>query len=262
MPLIQRSERSSHWYTRDGKSMHTVIAKKTGLPRSTNITDARKLDLVPSVTNILAMKSKPALETWKIDKAIIAAADNPQKDGEPREVWLSRIAEMANEESRKAAEFGTMLHDGLEAHLTGEGVATGETEIFLRPTFEWLRENIVQTIDTEQSFVADEGFAGRRDLYAVMKHNGQERRAVIDFKTQRFKGKADATFYKEWSMQLAAYARPLSEGGEPLLVSIAIPSDAPGRPCIKVWDNASKAWHAFLACFDLWKFEKDYYPGS
>jgi hypothetical protein len=260
MPLIQRTERSSHWYTRDGKSMHTVIAKTTGLPRSTTIRDARKLDLVPSVTNILAMKSKPALETWKIDKAIIAAADNPQKDGEPREVWLSRIATMADEEARKAAEFGTMLHDALEDHLTGKAEPTGEVETYLRPTFEWLRENVAQVIDTEQSFVAEEGYAGRRDLYCLLRHNGAERRALIDFKTQRFKGKADATFYKEWSMQLAAYARPLSEGGEPLLVSIAIPSDGPGRPCVKAWDNGGQAWHAFLACFSLWKFEKEYYP--
>jgi hypothetical protein len=240
--------------------MHTVIAKGTGLPRATTVTDARKLNLVPSVTNILAMKSKPALETWKIDKAIIAAADNPQKDGEPRDVWLSRIAELAQEETRKAADFGTMLHDALENHLTGDAEPTGEVETYLRPTFEWLRENVAQVIDTEQSFVADEGFAGRRDLYCLLRHNGTERRALIDFKTQRFKGKDKPTFYKEWSMQLSAYARPLSEGGEPLLVSLAIPSDAPGRPCVHIWDNGADAWAAFLACFEIWKFEKNYRP--
>jgi hypothetical protein len=261
MPLIQRTERSSHWYTRDGQSMHTVTGKSTGLPRATTIRDARKLNLVPSVTNILAMKSKPALETWKIDKAIIAAADNPQKPGEPRDVWLSRIADMAQEETRKAADFGTMLHDALEDHLTGQGVATGEVETFLRPTFEWLRENVAEVIDTEQSFVAAEGYAGRRDLYCILREqNGKKHRALIDFKTQRFKGKTDATFYKEWSMQLAAYARPLSGEGGVMLMSLAIPSDAPGRPCARVWENEAEAWSAFLACFELWKFEKEYRP--
>ena len=260
MPLITRSERSSHWYTRDGKSAHTVIAKSTGLPRPTTVRDARAMNLIPSVTNILAMKSKPALETWKIDKAIIAAADHPQKPGEPRDVWLSRIATMADEESSKAAECGTMLHDALEAHLTGKGTATGETELYLRPTFEWLRKHVVEVIAAEDSFAAAEGFAGRRDLHAIIDIGAGPRAAVIDFKTQKFKGKEEATFYKEWSMQLAAYAAPLD--GDLLLVSIAIPSDAPGRPCIQVWSNRDAAWRAFLACFELWKFEKGYDPSK
>jgi len=257
---INRTPESSHWYHRDGTPCHEVTAKSTGLPRPTTVKDARKLGLVPSVTNILNMKSKPALNTWLQDNAIRAALATPQNPGEPDEQWHSRIAEEAGRIGKEAAEWGTLLHSHLETYLT-TGAMTGPGDIleYLRGAETWLRDNIETTIQAEQSVVGDLGYAGRLDLYAMLKDG---RRAVIDFKSQKLVGKRAPGFYKEWSMQLAAYGDCLREEGEPLpaLISVIIPSDAPGPVFIKEWDNGVDALDAFHSCFRLWCFEKDYTP--
>ena len=257
---ITRKPESSHWYHRDGTACHEVTAKTTGLPRPTTVADARKLGLVPSVTNILNMKAKPALNTWLQDNAIRAALTTPQNPGEPEDVWRSRIAEESERIGREAAEWGTLLHSHLETYLT-TGAMTGPSEVldYLRGAETWLRENVETAIQAEQSVVGDLGYAGRLDLYAVLKDG---RRAVIDFKSQRLVGKRAPGFYKEWAMQLAAYGDCLREDGEPLpsLISLIIPADAPGPAFPKEWDNGVAALDAFHACFRLWCFDRDYTP--
>lgn len=264
MALINRGEQSSHWYTREGKASHTVIGKTTGLPRATTLTDARKLNLIPSVTNVLAMKAKPALNTWLMDNAILSALSTPRRDGELENDWHSRIAEESQRVGREAAEWGTAIHEQVEQYATlGAFMGTGEILAYVEGYADWHRANVVEIIEAEQSIVSPLGYAGRMDLHAVIQHDGEPRRAVIDFKSQKLKGKAKGTFYKEWSMQLAAYAdglRHVNDNTLPLLVSAIIPSDSPGAMQIKVWDNGEDALKAFHSCFNLWCFDKDYTP--
>jgi hypothetical protein len=263
MSLIKRDERSSHWYSRTGESCHTVIAKTTGLPRATNVTDARKLGLIPSVTNVIAIKAKPALNTWLQDNAILAALNTPRYPGELDADYHSRIATVSDSIGKEAAEWGTLLHEQLEQYCTGGAfLGTGEILNYVAGYDAWHRENVVDVIHAEKSVVGELGYAGRLDLYATIKHGGEVRRAVIDYKSQKIKGKPKGNFYKEWEIQLAAYADCLREPGEPLplLVSIIIPSDAPGPVQVKVWENGEGALKAFHACFALWCYEKGYQP--
>ena len=255
---ITRSESSSHWYQRDGTPMHEVIAKGTGLPRPTTLRDARALNLIPSVTSILQMKAKPALITWLQDNAIRAALANPRNPDEPEEQWLSRIAEESDRIGREAAEWGTLIHEQCEQFATGGAfLGTGEILDYVAGYADWHRAVVVETIAAEKSVVHPMGYAGRLDLHAVIRHEGVERRAVIDMKSQKLKGKPKASFYKEWVMQLAAYSACLD--GDELLVSVIIPSDTPGPVQVKVWERGD-ALKAFNACFELWCFEKEYRP--
>lgn len=262
MPLINRPERASHWYHTDGRACHEVPAAKTGLPRATTLRDARKLNLIPSVTNILNMKAKPALDVWKQDNAIMAALNTPRRPGEAEEDWHARIAEESERIGREAAEFGTLIHEQIEEfNLHGAFLGTGEIVDYVRGYETWFRENVVEMIAAEDSIVGP-GYAGRRDLFALVKHEGRHRRAVVDAKSQKLKGKEKANFYIEWSMQLAAYAEATREEGEeaPLLISLVIPSDRKDAVQEKRWDNYDQALRAFRACQTLWCFDKDYYP--
>ena len=65
--MIVRASESQHWYDRNGTPAYSVIAKN-GVPRPTTLRDARKLNLVPSVTTILNVAAKPALEAWKLNQ--------------------------------------------------------------------------------------------------------------------------------------------------------------------------------------------------
>jgi hypothetical protein len=255
MPLITRAEKSSHWYHRDGTSCHEVIAKTTGLPRPTTVRDARKLDLIPSVTNILNMKAKPALMTWLQDNAILAALNTPQRPGEVEADWHSRIAEESDRIGKEAAEWGQAIHEQIEQFNTGGAfMGTGEILQYVEGYEVWHRANVDTVITAEQSVVGN-GYAGRLDLYAFLKDG---RAAVIDFKSQKLLGKPKANFYKEWPMQLAAYAECLENVD--VMISIIICSDVPAPVQVKEWDNRGDAMRAFLACFELWCFEKGYRP--
>jgi hypothetical protein len=55
---------SSHWYSLDGKPCHTVPNKDGDGTRTTTLRDARKLQLLPSVTTIIGILDKPQLTKW------------------------------------------------------------------------------------------------------------------------------------------------------------------------------------------------------
>src|SRR5512139_1672294 len=82
---------SSHWYTTDGDPMYEVIAKSTGLPRNTTLADARKLNLLPSVTTILKILHKQALVNWLIEQAVLAAMTTPRLPGEQDDAFIERV---------------------------------------------------------------------------------------------------------------------------------------------------------------------------
>jgi len=63
--IIARSAESVHWYRADdGKPQYTVPAKDGSL-RPTTLRDARKMNLLPSVTTVMKIAAKPAINVWK-----------------------------------------------------------------------------------------------------------------------------------------------------------------------------------------------------
>src|SRR5512136_668210 len=72
---------NAHWYRRDGEPLHSVPSAK-GEPRPTTLRDARKLGLLPSVTNVLGVINKPELVEWKMTQAVLAALTLPRLEGE------------------------------------------------------------------------------------------------------------------------------------------------------------------------------------
>ena len=69
--ITVRASESSHWYTREGAPKYTVEAKNGNL-RNTTLADARKMNLVPSVTTIIGCAAKPGLEAWKLNQMMLA----------------------------------------------------------------------------------------------------------------------------------------------------------------------------------------------
>ena len=96
---------NAHWYRRDGEPLHSVPSAK-GDPRPTTLRDARKLSLLPSVTNVLGVINKPELVEWKMTQAVLAALTLPRMDGEDLGVFAKRVVEDAQSQVKGAAEFG------------------------------------------------------------------------------------------------------------------------------------------------------------
>ena len=175
--MIVRASESQHWYDREGKPAYTVIAKN-GEPRPTTLRDARKLNLVPSVTTILNVAAKPALEAWKLNQMMYACLTLPRVDGETEERFIERIVKDSKEQAKKAAERGTNIHGVIESFYEGVyladfmdyqvGVDKAMQASFGAP--EWA---------TEKSFCNELGFGGKVDL-----HSKSGQGIVVDFKTK------------------------------------------------------------------------------
>ena len=109
---------SGHWYTIDGKPMYTIVGKN-GKIRNTNLKDARKLNLVPSVTTILDVAAKPGLVNWQVNQGIQAALTLPRKIDETDEEFLHRVRQDSKEQAEKAAEEGTKIHADINMGFAG-----------------------------------------------------------------------------------------------------------------------------------------------
>src|SRR5512137_1173398 len=113
MSITVRASESSHWYTREGAPKYTVEAKNGNL-RNTTLADARKMNLVPSVTTIIGCAAKPGLEAWKLNQMMLASMTLPRAPDEPEDLYVQRVIKDSKEHARAAAQRGTEVHTALE----------------------------------------------------------------------------------------------------------------------------------------------------
>ena len=90
MILIER-QAPSHWYLRDGRPFHEIARKDGCGSRPVTLADARKVLALPSVTNVLGILAKPALEAWKIEQGILSSLTLPRHPGEDLAAFAKRI---------------------------------------------------------------------------------------------------------------------------------------------------------------------------
>lgn len=251
------SSESAHWYSPKGEAMHTVIAKGSGLPRQTTLADARKLGLLPSVSGILRVLDKPALNTWKVEQAVLAATTTPRLKDEPLDIFIKRVLEHdAEQEGQKARDFGTLIHSELEWRLSGKGGADSDTEPFVRPVL-GLVASLGRPIATER-IVVGEGYAGTLDLVLDTGNSF----IVVDFKTTK-SANLPMKSYTEHRLALSAYAAALPP--QSLLpistANIYISSTTPGMISLCQNDDWRETFlHGFRPILAYWRWDKGYAP--
>lgn len=245
---------SGHWYNSAGEPAYTIVGKN-GKERKTTLRDARSHKLVPSVTSILGVAAKPALENWKIDQAIKAAMNYHQGPDEGDTEYLYRIKSTAKEESMQAAARGTEIHADIEkGYLAGPGTQEQMVQAF--KSVQYILEGLFphETWSAERSFTSVLGYGGKIDLYS-------ESGIVVDFKTKDdLEGKDPAKLvYDEHGMQLSAYAQGLGFT-TPTRVSIFIDRQDPSIALHHVWDEESHSKHMlmFNHLLQYWQLSKNF----
>ena len=109
---------SGHWYTRNGEPMYTVKANN-GQQRNTTLRDARKLDLIPSVTTILNVAAKPGLEAWKQQQILLAALTLPRAENESIDAYAERVIQDSKQQAQDARDLGTDIHAKVQNAFEG-----------------------------------------------------------------------------------------------------------------------------------------------
>ena len=246
MTIVVRASESQHWYTKAGIPQYTVTAKN-GNQRNTTLADARKLDLVPSVTTIMNCAAKPSLEAWKLNQMMLACMTLPRSENEPEEAFIQRVVKDSKEHAKMAAERGTAVHTALESWYEGVmladqaeyqlGVAEAVKEHFGEP--EW---------SVEKSFANRLGFGGKIDLHSL---DGEG--IVIDFKTKEFTDPDQVTGFEENVMQLAAYRMGIHMPNA-RCANVFVSVTRPGLVKIVEWqpNEIERGWAMFDALRQYW----------
>lgn len=249
---------NTHWYDRNGTPMHSVRGSNGEL-RAATLRDARRLNLLPSVTNVLGVVAKPELTIWLQEQAILAALTLPRSPDEPIDEFARRVAVDSQQRRQAAADFGTAIHAGAEA------IALGQPLDPLNPLLPWLDEyrawyetNCRELHWSEKVLVCPElGYAGTADLLINHRVHGL---TLVDLKTQSIRPGQKPRGYRTWSYQLAGYRKIL--GQDVSCLNLIINSALPEAPVEHLWseEEMKGAKLAFDAARTLWAVEKDYDP--
>ena len=252
---------SCHYYDKQGNAVYEVPRAKGDGMRATTLADARKLNLVPSVTTILACAAKPGLEAWKAKQILEAALTLPRLPDETLDDYAARVIEDSKAQGKKAAERGTELHAAIEDWIRGvQNLKWLDHCVKLNLTLQQYGIDITKG-KPEHSFASPLGYGGKIDW-----HNDE---IVLDFKTKaNLESKRLA--YDEHCWQLSAYAKGLTDershqflNRPPITrcanVFVGI-DDCTVR--IHEWneEDMDKAWRAFQALLSFWQITKNYTP--
>ena len=252
--IIARSAESVHWYRQDGTPQYTVTARD-GSQRPTTLRDARKMNLLPSVTTILKIMAKPGLEQWKLEQMLLAALTLPKHSGEDEKQYIARIVSDSKETARSAAEAGTRIHESIESYMAGKrGIDHYEVAFAVdRYLSEYFRMETKWLV--EHSFAdPSRGFAGKVDMH--MSLDLAPDGIILDVKTKDFGPDDNVIGYDEHLMQLAAYRVGL---GMPKArcANLFVSRTHAGHMCITEWsqEDLARGWDMFECLIRLWKLK-------
>ena len=254
--------------------MYTIIGKN-GKERNTTLKDAKKLGLVPSVTEIIKTKASGyQLEIYKQNQLIDAAWDllNDElsclhegfaTDSDPNLLTYCQFKRetlaKSVEHRDQAAAKGSIIHDELEARLKRE-TPHAEYDHICNPVEELLKKEFPDSeFIAEHSFHSDFGFGGKCDLHCPKTN------IILDYKTKAKDTVQNLKMYDEHKMQLAAYGAGIFtdstklSGIPPECYILYISTETPGE--LKLCktdgeDDFRKYWNMFLCLLEVWQLEK------
>lgn len=254
--IIARSAESVHWYGQDGSPQYTVKAKD-GSDRPTTLRDARKLNLVPSVTTIMKVMAKPGLDVWKNEQLLLAALTLPRMETESEKEFIARVVADSKETGKRAAEAGTLIHESIERFYAGE------TDVKHRESAEAFKKAVEERFGSmvmipEASFSSPKGYGGKVDLHAK-KCAVLPEGLVLDSKSKDFGPDDEVVAYDENLMQLAAYRMGL-ELPHARCANVFVSRTHPGLVRIHEWteEELIRGYRMFCALLTFWKLKNKF----
>jgi hypothetical protein len=247
-----RASESNHWYTRDGMPQYTVEAAKGG-QRNTTLRDARKMNLVPSVTTVLNVAAKPALLAWMQQQVLYAALTLPRRPDEPEKEYIDRIINDSKEQGRSAADAGTDIHASIQGHY--EDRPTGKHQESVTACTQAITEHFGEaTWISERSFAHEAGFGGKCDLFCTGTLN-----AVIDIKTKEFRDPTKVDAYDEHLMQLSAYRVGLGIPNA-RCANVFVSRNVPDLVVVREWsaEDLDRGWAMFMHLLSFWQLKNQH----
>jgi hypothetical protein len=261
---------SNHWYTRTGESAHTQPTKAgaKNAMRATTIKDAKKLDLLPSVSSILKVVHNSPLERWKLNQVAKACAENPihPLEHESIDTYVNAMIAKAFEETSKAADLGTRIHAAIEAFLTNSDSNDSEANIYAINAINRIKGLGLSIVASEVGVVSDEyGYAGRTDI--AFTADGGMTTGILDFKSTKTKEGEPVIEKQGYAAQIAAYHNAYWSKGMGIRdtsvgYNVFISTTEMGRIDVVKYDaeRLRKEFDFFNAAAQIWRYKNNYDP--
>lgn len=254
------SQENGHYYTQTGEPAHFVPKKDGSGNRPTTIADARKLNLLPSVTTVMRCLAKPALIDWIVQQNVLAAVTTPRLDGESLDDFVKRIMDKdAKAETDAARDRGTEMHAALELLFQGRGAeVASEILPWVQPAYEAISKR--GSMATIEAVVIGDGYAGKVDLQQLQNDGWLW---LWDWKTTK---KLPKEAYSEARLQLSAYAEAICVSGklEPSQIrtgNVYISTTEQGKFVICEHGDWQETYErGFKPLLTLWQFLNQYTP--
>ena len=251
---MTHASQGQHWYARDGSPMYEVMAKD-GTMRPATLRDARKFGWYPGVTSIIKCAAAPGLERWKADQSVMAALTLPRIEGESSDVLLARIRQDAEEQARKAREWGTALHAAIQGHYEGTPPSE-EMWPCVRGVVDAIEANFPgRGWMPEQACAHPMGYGTKADLSSAD--------VVLDFKGSEFDSEKAPTLktWDEHAMQLAATRAALNRPNADCAI-VYVSRTVPGLCRIIRVDEPEleQGWKMFSSLHAYWCAKNKYWP--
>ena len=233
------------------------IEGANGKIRNTTLRDARKHNLIPSVTTILNVAAKPGLENWKMQQVLFAALTLPKRDQESETEYIDRIIADSKEQGRAAADAGTDIHASIENYFDKKVILGHEEHV--RGVEKAIKESFGEhKWICESSFGHTLGFGGKCDMH-TRSSDDKWTGVILDIKTKEFTDPEKVEGYDEHVMQLAAYRMGL-DMLKARCANVFVSRSVPGLVKIIEWseDDIQRGWKMFSSLLEFWQFKNDY----
>lgn len=254
----QYASDSTRWYTKEGVCVNEVEGANGNIRKCT-LREARKENLIPSVTSVLSIIAKPQLEKWKMAQ-VADACYMFSEGGRTKEEWIERVIEMANQNMDVARDNGTEIHGKIDRWLLDDCPTPqcAHTEAARKALDEMGVSR--EAFEVERSFsVKIEGVwvAGKCDLHYP------SWKTIIDWKsTKSACGPKDVVGYDAHVIQLAAYSAALFGNLDSKCVNVFLSTSVEGAFKVVHWDSEEleRGWEIYRAAYQLWTLSKNYRP--
>lgn len=247
-----------HWYRLDGTPCYE-IKRSDGTMRPTNLRDARKLDLVPSVSGIMKMAAADPLTRWKIRQHLLTSAAMPRQGGEDTESYIARILAETRQRLSEAPDTGTAIHACIEKDLCGQTYDPNfqpHVDGALRKLADWCGG--LDGIESEKSFAHILGYGGKVDI-----HKKLETGFVADFKSKDFDEDSLPDVWDNHAWQLSAYRKGFNMPDARCAI-IFVSTKVPGLTHLVeiAQDELERGWEMFKLLLRFWQLKNRYIPAK
>lgn len=269
---------NGHWYTKTGTPCHTQKTKPGAKNpiRPTNISDAKRLGLLPSVSGYTKMLASTGLEIHKMREVAKACFNSPPHPGEEIDTYVKSMMENAGKDVAQAADLGTLVHKAIEDHFLGKPCwdsdvtlstgATSRLSDLVNPAIEKFNSLNLQVSFAEKVLTSPKrGYAGTTDI--VWRSDSEL--GILDWKSKRTKEGEEVRPIDTHPMQIAAYI--VAHYGEDVIINkfdgtrgynVYVSTTQPGRVDVVEYgpEELHKAFEAFDSCCQLWRYVNGYDP--